>query len=317
MRALITGGTGFAGSYLADLLADEGGEVFVFSCAEPSRWSPGIRHFTVDIRDPVAVRCVCEDTEPDEVYHLAAISSVAASRANPRNTFDVNVGGTYNLLEACRRLASRPRILNVSTSQVYAPTAELRLRESCPVRPENPYAATKAMAELLLWQYPRADRQQIITARPFNHSGPGQTSDFVLSYLAQQVAQMELGLCAPVLRVGDLNVERDFTDVRDVVKAYRILLQRGRGGELYNVCSGTAYRLSSALELLRSLSSVSLRVEIDPDRLHPGEPQRLCGDPTKIAIDTGWRATIPFETTVRDLLEYWRVRSRSETQVVH
>lgn len=314
MRALISGGTGFVGTHLAGFLVGQGVEVFVFSRTVPREPSPRVAYFEADIRDLSALRQICEETQPDEIYHLAAVPSIADSWNDPRGTFDINVAGTHNLLQACMPLASRPRFLNVSTAQVYAARSEPGLTEDCPVQPVSPYAATKAMAELLVYLYPRSQQERVVTARPFNHSGPGQSADYVLSDFARQIAEMEIGARAPVLVVGDLEVERDFTDVRDVVRAYVMLLQGGRGGEVYNVCSSATYRISSAVDVLQSLTSVRLAIQVAPERARPGQPRRICGDPSKLQEDTGWRPTISWEAMLRDLLQHWRERVRQQAQ---
>ena len=315
MRALISGGTGFAGRHLADLLAQQSKEVVVVSTSAPQPPKPDIAYFETDLRDFSSVQRVCEDTQPNEVYHLAAISSVVESWNGPRNTFEVNVVGTYNLLAACLPLASQPRFLNVSTGQVYALTGE-RLGEDAPVRPGNPYAASKLMAELLLYQFPPEQQKRVVTVRPFNHTGPGQTSDYALSDFARQVAEIEAGLRPPVLKTGELHLERDFSDVRDVARAYVMLLDRGRGGEIYNVCSGTARPLSSACAVLQSLTSVELMTQTVPEKVRPGQPPRVYGDPSKVKAETGWSPTISWETMLGDLLQGWREQIRQQLQVV-
>lgn len=314
LRALISGGTGFVGTHLARFLVEQGVEVFVFSRTAPREPSASVTYFEADIRDLSALRQICEATQPDQIYHLAAVPSIADSWNDPRATFDINVAGTHNLLDACMPLASRPRLLNVSTAQVYGARGEAGLSEDCPLQPVSPYAATKAMAELLVYLYPPSQRERVVTARPFNHSGPGQTADYVLSDFARQIAEMEIGVRSPVLEVGDLEVERDFTDVRDVVRAYALLLHCGRGGQVYNVCSGATYRISTAVNVLQSLTSVRLAIQVAPDRARPGQPQRICGDPSKIQGDTGWRPTISWEAMLRDLLQHWRERVRQQAQ---
>lgn len=316
MRALISGGTGFAGVYLADFLAQQGKEVFVLSTSLPQASNLGSTYFKIDLRDFASLQRCCEEVQPDEVYHLAAISSVSGSWNDPRTTFEVNVLGTYNLMAACLPLASQPRFLNVSSGQVYAVAGEGRLSEDCPVRPASPYAASKAMAELLLYQFPPSQQERVVTARAFNHSGPRQTAEYALSDFAHQIAEMEMGLRAPVLTTGDLELERDFTDVRDVVRAYVLLLQRGRGGELYNVCSGVARRLASACAVLQSLTSVQVTIRVVPEKVRPGQPQRICGDPGRLMAETGWLPTIPWETMLGDLLQHWRERVHQQAPAV-
>jgi len=315
LRALISGGTGFAGRHLANLLGQQGKEVIVLSTGSLQPQA-GITYFECDLRDFSAVQRVCEDTQPNEVYHLAAVSSVVESWKDPRSTFEVNVVGTYNLLAACLPLTSQPRFLNVSTGQVYALTGEY-LSEDSPVRPSNPYAGSKLMAELLPYQFPPEEQTRVVTARPFNHTGPGQISDYALSDFARQVAEMEAGLRRPVLATGELHLKRDFTDVRDVVRAYVTLLDRGRGGDLFNVCSGTARPLSSACDVLRSLTSVEFTTQTVPEKVRPGQPPRVCGDPSKVKAETGWSPTISWETMLSDLLQSWREQVRQQLQVVH
>jgi GDP-4-dehydro-6-deoxy-D-mannose reductase len=203
----------------------------------------------------------------------------------------------------------------VSSGQVYAVAGDQVLTEGSPLGPASPYAASKAMAELLMYQFPPAQHERVITARPFNHSGPRQTSAYSLSDFAHQIAEMEAGLRPPVLKTGDLSLERDFTDVRDVVRAYVMLLDSGRGGQIYNVCSGTAHSLSSACAVFRSLSSVQMTVQVIPEKVRPGQPQRICGDPGKLVAETGWAPAISWEGTLSDLLQYWRerVHQRSES----
>ena len=316
MRALISGGTGFAGVYLADFLAQQGKEVFVLSMSLPQASNLGSTYFKIDLRDFASLQRCCEEVQPDEVYHLAAISSVSGSWNDPRTTFEVNVLGTYNLLAACLPLASQSRFLNVSSGQVYAVGGEGRLSEDCPVRPASPYAASKAIAELLIYQFPPSQQGRVVTARAFNHSGPRQTAEYALSDFARQIAEMETGMRAPVLTTGDLELERDFTDVRDVVRAYVLLLQRGRGGELYNVCSGVAHRLASACAVLQSLTSVPVTIRVVPEKVRPGQPQRICGDPGKLMAETGWLPTIPWETMLGDLLQHWRERVHQQAPAV-
>jgi len=290
-------------------------EVFVFSSTRgesAADRNPKIRYIQADICDVAAVTRVFEESQPDEIYHLAGVSSVPASRQFPRQVLEINVLGTFNLFEAASRMQSFPRVLNVSTGQVYAAAGEAArpLDEQCPVQPANWYATSKVMAELLASQYTDRKGAFLINARPFNHSGPGQSSDFVLSTLASQVAEAEAGLRPASIKVGDLSVVRDFTDVRDVVRAYYLLLRSGRNGEVYNVCSGVARQVSYALEFLQSLAEIEIKVEVEPSRLRPNETRQIFGDPSKIQKETGWRPAIPFETTVRDLLDYWRAQIR-------
>jgi len=272
----------------------------------------GIDYCKADIRDADEIAAVIRATNPEWIFHLAGVSSVAASWNNPRHAFEVNVVGSYNVFEAAMRQPSPPRILNVSTAQVYAP-ADAALTEASPTCPDNPYAATKAMAELLMVQHRSSRSGGIATVRAFNHTGPGQSPSYVLPSFAKQLAQMEAGLCAPVLKVGDINVKRDFTDVRDVVVAYCELLEKGKTGEIYNVCSGHAVVLADLLRELQKNSGVAVDIETDPARLRANEPPLMVGDPGKIMRDIGWTPRISLENTIKDLLAYWRTRIRPES----
>jgi len=265
---------------------------------------PGVRFHRVDIRKADDVRSVVRDFHPTEIYHLAGVSSIALSWSNPSLTFEVNVVGTFNILEAGMGLPVPPRILNVSTAQVYAPSASV-LTESSLVGPDDPYSASKAMSELLSVQYRKSVSGGVITARSFNHSGPGQRPDFVLSSIAKQFAELE-HQPAPQLLVGNIDVERDFTDVRDVVRGYKALVEKARVGEVYNVCSGFGVRLADVIGKFAAISGRSVTLEIDPARLRPGEVLKVVGDSTKIQTEIGWIPHIPLERTIQDLLGYWR-----------
>lgn len=266
---------------------------------------PGVDYYKVDVRKLDDVCAVVRDAFPDQIYHLAAISSVPASWKDPRLTFDVNVIGSYNVLDAAMRLSHTPRILNVSTSQVYAPS-DAALLETSPVGPDNPYAASKAMAELLTIQYRESKKGGVITARAFNHTGPGQVTSFALPSFARQLAEMEASLRPPLLKVGNLNVKRDFTDVRDVVVAYCELLEKGTVGEIYNVCSGRAVLLADLVKGLQRNCGVEVKIEIDPARLRPAEVPQIVGDAGKLHRITGWLPKISLERTLNELLVYWR-----------
>jgi GDP-4-dehydro-6-deoxy-D-mannose reductase len=307
-RVLITGGTGFVGTHLIQFLKSNASRIAVIASGDSrSRQEPepGVEHYELDIRRADDVRSVVRKVRPTHIYHLASISAVDVSWNNPQLTFEVNVLGAYNLFEAAMSLALPPRILNVSTSQVYAATDE-SLTETSPLRPDNPYAASKAMAELLLVQHRKCLSGGIITARSFNHTGPGQSPNFVLPSIAKQFAEMEAGLRAPRLTVGNIYVKRDFTDVRDVVLAYSALLTKGRTNEVYNVCSGSAVRLADIIRKFEAISGIPTEINIDPERLRSNEISQIFGDSTKIRTETGWNPQIPLERTIQDLLDYWR-----------
>jgi GDP-4-dehydro-6-deoxy-D-mannose reductase len=310
---LITGGTGFAGAHLVQFLKSNGSRIAVMASGE-SRPRPenelGVEHYDVDIRKAEQVRSVVHKVRPTHICHLAGISAIDVSWNNPRLTFEVNVVGAYNLFEAAMSLPSPPRILNVSTSQVYAKPEGI-LTETSPVSPNSPYAASKAMVELLPVQYRKYAAGGILTARSFNHTGPGQSPAFVLPSIAKQFAEMEAGLRQRRLTVGNIDVKRDFTDVRDVVLAYSALLHQGRIGEVYNVCSGSAVRLADVIREFEAVSGIAVEIDTDPARLRSNEVHQILGDATKIRKETGWSPQIPFKKTIRDLLGYWRERIKS------
>jgi len=307
-RVLITGGTGFVGTHLIRFLKSQASKIAVIALGDrTSQQEPGIEYHTLDIRRADQVRSLVHNISPTHVYHLAGISAIDVSWNNPRLTFEVNVLGAYNLFEAAMSLPSLPKILNVSTSQVYAASGMV-LTETSRVNPDNPYAASKAMAEMLRVPYRLCIGGGIITARSFNHTGPGQAPNFVLPSIARQFAEMEAGLRPPRLTAGDVEVKRDFTDVRDVVLAYSALLDKGRTDEVYNVCSGAAVCLADVIRQFEAISGIAVEIETDPARLRSNEVSLIFGDPTKIRRETGWSPQIPLDKTIRDLLDYWRVK---------
>lgn len=287
----------------------DGVQITILTSADRDQGLPGVELVQGDIRDPERVRRVMQEASPQEVYHLAAISSVQASWKNPRLVFEVNVAGTLNVLEAAMELDPAPRVLNVSSGQVYAADLPGAAIEGSATGPANPYAASKAMAELLAVAYRQhSGSGGVITARPFNHSGPGQTPDFVLSSFAKQIAEAEAGLRPPRIQVGDLQVERDFTDVRDVVQAYRLLLRFGTPGEVYNICSGESYSIKMLLDTFCSLAQVKLQVEVEAARLRPQQASNIRGNADKLRQATGWKPEIPIRQTLQNLLDWWRSR---------
>lgn len=311
-RILITGGTGFVGPYLIRFLKSSGAKLAVVSPDDPATREPEVDYLKADIRNSDDVAAVVRAVNPNQIYHLAGMSSIGDSWNNPRLTFEVNVAGSFNIFEAAMRLPSPARILNVSTSQVYA-RSDTALTETSLLDPDSPYAASKAMAELLTVQYKKCTSGGIITARAFNHTGPGQSPGFVLPSFAKQLAEMEAGMIPPMLKVGNIDVMRDFSDVRDVVVAYYELLDKGEAGEIYNVCSGRAVLLADVLREMQKNCSVAVKVEIDRSRLRSNETAIMLGDREKIGRVTGWRPRIPLENTLKDLLVYWRKRIKNDS----
>jgi len=296
------------GKHLAEFLV--GGKYEI--CAIANDTNPGgekdtapfARYFRADITDEAEMTRVLRECAPHHVYHLAAVSSLSGASQQERLAFDVNVWGTRNVLQASACVTPPPRVLNVSSSQVYGNTCEAPIDETVPINPANVYAATKAMAES--WAHLYRDKLEVVTARSFNHTGPGQSDAFVLPYLARRIAEIEAGLTDAVIRVGNLDVERDFTDVRDVARAYSMLMGAGEAGEIYNVCSGRYYRLSDLLDILLSFSQCKTTIEADQSRRRSDDPRRIWGDHAKLTERTGWQPTIPIEQTLQDMLDYWR-----------
>lgn len=308
MRILVTGASGFVGPHLLAALreAHPDAELTATSHAPASADAmPGVCWLTLDLTEASAVEALVADARPDAVYHLAARSSVAASFEDPAAAFAVNAGGTLHLLDALRRRAPAARTLFVSSAEVYG-GASARPDEAAPLAPANPYAASKAAAEMVCVAAFRAHGQPIVRARAFNHTGPGQTAAFAAGAFAEQIARIEAGLQAPVLSVGNLEARRDFLDVRDVVAAYVALMGLGRPGEAYNVASGASVRMRELLDGLLDLASVSIALRPDPERMRPSDVPELVGDASKLRAETGWAPRIPLAVTLADLLEQKR-----------
>jgi GDP-4-dehydro-6-deoxy-D-mannose reductase len=332
LNILITGITGFVGGYLARALArgEEGGgpeapNVVGTSFPQAPPASSG-NIFYLDLRVEGDVRDLVRRVRPEWVFHLAAVSNVRSSWQARRDTLETNVLGTHNLLEAVRLEAPRARVLFVSSSDVYGVAAEgdAPLAEDRSFRVTNPYAYSKAAGEMMCGFYERIEGLDIVIARPFPHTGPGQAPDFVCADWARQVVRIERGESEPVLRVGNLDVRRDFSDVRDVVEAYVALMRKGRRGEVYNVCSGKALALREILDFLvgeagagaaagtqatspgtrvaGAAQTPAIRIEVDPAKLRKTDVPLLIGDNRKIVAETGWSPRIPIAQTLRDLL---------------
>lgn len=318
MRILITGITGFVGSHLAELALEKGTEVF-----GTYRWRSRldnihhlltkIRLIECDLRDAISVRNAVKEAKPDWIFHLAAQSFVPASWAAPADTMHINVIGTINLFEAVRQLELDCRILNAGSSEEYGLQFEheLPIKETNQLRPLSPYAVSKVAQDLLGWQYHRSYGMFIVRTRAFNHSGPRRPEAFVDSGFAWQIARIEAGLQEPVIYVGNLEAKRDFTDVRDIVRAYWLALEKGEPGEVYNICSGKAWSIKEVLDMLLSMAKVKVEVRQDPAKMRPSDVPVLVGDSTKFRERTGWSPQITYEQTLRDMLDYWRAKLRS------
>lgn len=311
-RILVTGATGFAGSHLIDhLLTLSDYEIHGTtrkSSADTSFPDSVILH-SVDLENKDAVRHLIQTIRPTEVYHLAAQASVPLSIKNPAGTFHANIDSQINLFESLRDEGlDETKILLVSSAEVYGyiKPEDLPINENTPHRPANPYAVSKIAQDYLGFQYHLSYKMPIVRVRPFNHAGPGQAPIFVMADFAKQVAEIEKGKKEPLMRVGNMAAKRDFTDVRDMVRLYPLLLQKGQPGEVYNAGSGSSHSAQEILDLLFSLSKVSIKVESDPSKMRPSDTPEIVADITKVKSEIGWEPTIPFEQTVKDTLEYFR-----------
>jgi len=312
VRVLLTGASGFAGPFVAEALVAAGHHVEGLARQPPQRGAQVPFH-AVDVRDADALAGVVAAIAPDAVVHLAAIAQPGAAEANPGLAYDVNLGGTLVLLSALRAAPARPRLLLVSSGAVYGAVrpAELPVTEETPLRPLSVYGASKAAAELAALQVARAHGLDVVVARPFNHTGPGQSADYVCAALASQVAAIEAGRQEPVLTVGNVDPVRDFSDVRDVAAGYVALLERGRSGTVYNLCAGDGVSVADIIAQLRSLARVPMRARIDPARRRSNDVERIVGSHERATTDTGWAPRIPLIDTLAAVLEDWRSRGRS------
>jgi GDP-4-dehydro-6-deoxy-D-mannose reductase len=313
VKVLITGIAGFAGSHLAELLVRKGDEVFGTCLACESldnvrRIRRRLHLSTCDITDHNHLFRVIKRIGPDQIYHLAALSSVGRSFSEPKKTIGDNIRGTLNLLEAVRNLGKPVRILVVGSSDIYGKVkpGEVPITEEKPLLPVSPYGLSKAACDLLAYQYFESYRVPAVRARAFNHTGPRQSAGFVIPDFASQIARIEAGLLPPVIRVGDLSSRRDLSDVRDVVRAYLSLMRRGKPGQAYNICSQQAYRIRDVLKSLLALSKKKIKVEVDKDKYRPAEIPILQGDNSRIRKATGWKPKVPLEKTLKDTLDFWR-----------
>ena len=300
MHALITGSSGFVGHHLIRHLEAMGDAV---TPTDRAMGGP-------DISDRESVGQFVRDVQPDVVYHLAGQSDVAHSWADPIGTYRANVEGTLNILDACRDAGVR-RVIAVISADVYGRVTpdELPLNERSPFRPVSPYAASKCAADLMCQQAHIGYGADIVRVRPFTHIGPGQSTRFVTSALASRIATAERdGIDA--IPVGSLDTRRDFTDVRDVVRAYRLLATYGEAGEVYNVCSGVDVAIRDVAELLLARAERPIRLEFDPALARPADVPVLRGDPTRVHQLTGWKPEFTLESTLRDVLDDWRSRLR-------
>jgi len=315
MRVLITGITGFAGSHLAEYILAHHPDVRVCGIV---RWrsrmdnicgiTDKIELHEADLKDIVSLRKCLAEIKPDRIFHLAAQSFVPTSWKMPAETFAINAIGQINLFEALLSLKMNPRIQVAGSSEEYGQVFpdEVPMKETNPLRPLSPYAVSKVAQDLLAWQYFQSYGMKTVRTRGFNHTGPRRGDVFVTSNFAKQIAEIEKGKREPVISVGNLEAKRDFTDVRDIVRAYWLSLEKGEPGDVYNIGTGKAYSMQEVLDMLLALSKTKVKVKVDPARLRPSDVPILLSDSSKFVSLTGWKPEIPLKKTFKDLLNYWR-----------
>jgi GDP-4-dehydro-6-deoxy-D-mannose reductase len=314
VKALITGIGGFVGRHLLRHLLEEGDVVVGMGRATDCRDLPtDVRVFHVDLTDRSGVEGVIREARPEAIYHLAAQSSTGESFVDPWATLSNNLQGQLNLLEALLAVGDKPRVLIVGSSDEYGRVHpdEVPTHENVPLRPTTPYAVSKVGQDMLGYQYFAQHGLPVVRVRPFNHTGPGHDSRFVIPSFARQLAELESGEREPVLHVGNLEVARDFCDARDMVRAYRLAVVLGEPGEVYNLGRGRSVRLSDVIDDLIALCRVPVRVTVDPALLRSSDVPRQEADTRKFTSLTGWQPRIAWHTTLRDTLEYWREQIRS------
>ena len=315
MRVLITGATGFAGRHLSSYCASRGHEVHAL--VRPGREGavvPGVAAHAADLGDAAEVAAVLRDVAPEGVAHLAGASSVGRSFAEPVATWDINLGGTLTLLEAVRETGVNGRVLVVTSGEIYGlvPVADLPVTERTPLHPVSPYGASKAAADLAAAQYRAAYGVAAVRVRAFNHVGPGQDPRFVLPNVARQIARAERDGVPVEVTVGNVNTRRDFMDVRDMVRAQLLLLERGDPDAVYLACTGRSVAVRELIEGLAELARVPVTFRSDAGLRREGEQPDLYGSPDRLRADTGWTPEIPMQTTLADTLDWWRARTAEE-----
>lgn len=309
MKALIIGAAGFVGNYLLrHLKTTYPWQLHATKLPHENILFEDAKIHNLDILDKDAIKLLLSEIQPDYIFHLAAQSSVALSWKRPDLTVDINIKGCINLLDAIRDLELRPRILLIGSGEEYGHIKpdETPIAEDTLPRPGNLYAATKACQNMIGNIYSRAYGMDIIMVRAFNHIGPEQAPLFVVSDFCRQTALIEKGINPPVIHVGNLEACRDFTDVRDVVRAYSLLIQHGKAGEIYNVGSGKAIKIREILDKIINFSSVPINVEVDTDRLRPVDVPIIAADISKTTACISWQPEISLDTTIKETLEYWQ-----------
>lgn len=308
-RILIIGAAGFVGNHLIDYILSEKKDWRITATKMPKEIiNKDIETIDLNILEYEQITDVLNRVRPDYIFHLAAQSSVALSWKNPQLTIDINIKGAVNVLDAIRSLDYKPRLLMIGSGEEYGHVRpeEVPIIEDNNTRPGNIYAATKAAQNMISKIYADGYKMDIMSTRSFNHTGPNQAPMFVVADFCKQVADIEKGSQEPVINVGNLSARRDFTDVRDVVRAYCLLMEKGRSGETYNVGSGHALEIRQILDTIVSMSDREIAVNVDPKKLRPVDVPIIEADITKIKNDTGWEPQISIEQTIRETLDYYR-----------
>lgn len=314
VHILITGAGGFVGRHLLNHLitTQPSASLFgtVYKLEKQHSLPDSVQSVEIDLRDEADVYQMLADIRPDVIYHLAAQSSPSRALISIWPTLETNIRSQLNLCESCIRLNIKPRILVTTSGEIYRCDMPdlIPLTEDVELVPESPYALSKIMQDLMGLQYYISHRLPILRARPFNHTGPGQAASFVAPDFALQIAKIEAGLQEPVMKVGNLSAKRDFSDVRDVVRAYAMLIERGKAGEAYNIASNQAHSIQSVLDTLLSFTNVDIDVQVDNAKLRPVDIPLKQGDYSKLHNLTDWQPTISLEITLRDLLDDCRQR---------
>lgn len=308
-KALIIGAAGFVGNYLIDHIQKNCiWSIVVTKMPQEKIEKTGIEIRDLNILEPERIKELLEEVRPDYIFHLAAQSSVGLSWKNPGLTVDVNIKGSLNVLDAIRDLDYQPRVLLIGSGEEYGyvKPGEVPIPEDNVLRPGNVYAATKACQNMLGKIYSQAYGMDVMMVRAFNHVGPSQAPLFVVADFCKQAAEIEKGLRDPVIHVGNLSARRDFSDVRDVVRAYTLLMEHGAAGETYNVGSGKAIAIRELLDMILAQAKVPIEVQVDQARLRPVDVPVIEADVSKLEACTGWKREIPLEQTIGETLEYWR-----------